>query len=295
MPAVRARRTRAPAPPPKPKPVSRLAMLSLKAGPTIGLSAAAPQSAGRWALGASVVLGAAAALAAWMGGSLLDVGEGAARAADSAANAMGLQVREIAIDGIDAKRAEAVRAVALAPHRASLVMATPEAVRARVRSLDWVDDASVARRWPQRLEIVVRERQALARWAVDGGVGVVDAAGERVHAGGDAAESALPLLIGPGAGPAAPAVLEALTNEAPAARARLQAMVYVAQRRFDLRLDGGLTIALPAGDPAPALRRLRALDASARLLSRPLRRIDLRQPNVITVAPLGDGLVPAGA
>lgn len=67
-------------------------------------------------------------------------------------------------------------------------------IRDEVLQLPWVADASIQRRWPDQLVIVVTEQQAIARWGSDG---LLNRHGEvfRPQPLGDV--SALPMLSGP--------------------------------------------------------------------------------------------------
>ena len=60
--------------------------------------------------------------------------------------------------------------------------------------LPWARKVSVRRRWPDKLEVVIEEHQALARW---GSVALVNTHGELFHA---ASGSELPVFNGPGDG-----------------------------------------------------------------------------------------------
>jgi len=60
--------------------------------------------------------------------------------------------------------------------------------------LPWARKVSVRRRWPDKLEVVIEEHQALARW---GSIALVNTHGELFHA---ASNSDLPVFFGPGDG-----------------------------------------------------------------------------------------------
>ncbi len=54
---------------------------------------------------------------------------------------------------------------AIAPHLPRAFLSVDvSAVREAARSIPWVDDVSVRRVWPNRLDLEVREREAVARW-----------------------------------------------------------------------------------------------------------------------------------
>ena len=67
--------------------------------------------------------------------------------------------------------------------------------------------------------------------------------------------------------------------------ARIEALVRVDERRWDLRLKDGSLIQLPAVDQDSALIRLDALDQRERLLDLGFARVDLRTPEEVAVRP----------
>jgi cell division protein FtsQ len=78
---------------------------------------------------------------------------------------------------------------------------------------------------------------------------------------------------------------------------RLEALVRVDQRRWDLRLKDGAIIQLPAVDEEAALIQLDKLDQSQRLLELGFERIDLRSPEMVVVRRRDNatpGLIPTG-
>jgi len=68
----------------------------------------------------------------------------------------------LAIHGAAAGEAAQVRALFDADHGRSLYLIPLEQRRLQVRAIPWVRDASVARYWPNRVEVVVRRRKPVA-------------------------------------------------------------------------------------------------------------------------------------
>jgi cell division protein FtsQ len=66
---------------------------------------------------------------------------------------------------------------------------------------------------------------------------------------------------------------------------RLEALVRVDDRRWDLRLKDGSLIQLPAVDEDTALMQLEQLDLRSRILELGFERIDLRNPDMVAVRP----------
>jgi cell division protein FtsQ len=249
----------------------------------VGLAPNAPP-AKAFLAGGLLFTGVAIAFATFLGAQLYDVRESTAATLDAVATAAGMRVHTIEVPELEQARQTEIRDVALPQGRHSMLAADPRAVKDRVESLDWVARAEVQRLWPSTLRIEVVRRRAMALWQENGVTMVVDAAGERVHDAGGYQAAHLPLLVGRGAGPAAEPLLTALEN-LPAVRSRLEALVRVGDRRFDARLQGGVTVMLPAEGAVRALTELEALQRDHRLLDRAVSRIDLRLPNLVAVVP----------
>lgn len=238
--------------------------------------------------GVVIFIGAGIAGAAWLGSSLFDAGEAMARSADSAAASIGFEIGEVEIAQLpdtpeitDARKAE-VRALVAPEGRRSILSLDPEDVRARIESLDWVATARVRRLWPSTVLIEVARRQEYALWEEDNQLTVIDVNGERLLAERAADHPDLPHVVGPGAGPAAEPLLIALEG-LPEVRARLRELVRVGDRRWNVELTGGTTIALPEEGAPEALARLESLQAEYALLDRPLAQLDMRAPGRLAV------------
>lgn len=302
MAAMRARRRRRePEPPqrgrgrgPAPGGVSKLGLIKLSGGLNPEDAHISAKSLMVGLTGLVLFAGIAIAGAAFMGQSLFDAREAFNRAADGAAAQMGFAIGEIEIAGVSGARAEEVRQVIVPEGRQSILSLDPAEVRARIESLDWVAAAQVRRMWPSTLEVEVERRQAYARWQQDGEISVIDYNGERLLAERAADHADLPLVVGAGAGPAAEQLLIAL-EELPQVRARLRALVRVGERRWNVELRSGATVALPEAHAAIALAQLETLQAEHRLLDRPVAQFDMRTPGqlAVRVAPELVGAAPA--
>jgi cell division protein FtsQ len=104
-------------------------------------------------------------------------------------------LREVAVDGqLSHVSREQVKLI-VAKHLKGNFF-TLDLVKARnaFEKLPWARNVSLRRRWPDKLEVVIEEHQALARW---GSVALVNTHGELFHA---ASNSDLPVFLGPGDG-----------------------------------------------------------------------------------------------
>jgi len=302
MAAVRARRPaasgrgrRAKAAPPA-MPMPRLAQIKLGGG----LSADDVKVTGKSLVlaltGAVFFLGVAIAGAAWLGSSLFDAREAFARSADAAAAGVGFEIDVIDVAAMpnapqlsDARIAE-VRGLIVPDGRHSILALDPAKVKARVEGLDWVASVRVRRLWPSTLRVEITRRQAYALWEEGDQLSVIDANGERLLAERAANHAHLPRVVGAGAGPAAEPLLIALEG-LPNVRARLTQLVRIGDRRWNVELASGATIALPEDGAPQALVRLEALQADYNLLDRPVALLDMRTPGrlAVRVHPALDG------
>jgi cell division protein FtsQ len=270
------------------EPMPRLARIKLSGGLSPDDMQVSGKSLALALTGAVLFLGAGIAAAAWLGASLFDVREAVARQADAGAANVGFAIGEVDVvamagaPSITAARAAEVRALIVPQGRQSILSLDPQDVQTRVESLDWVASARVRRLWPSKLMVEVARRQEYARWEENGEISVIDANGERLLAERAADHTDLPLVVGRGAGPAAEPLLIALES-LPQVRAHLVRLVRIGDRRWNLELVSGATVALPEEGALAALAELEALQAQYALLDRRVDRLDMRAPGRLAV------------
>jgi cell division protein FtsQ len=161
-------------------------------------------------------------------------------------------------------------------------------LRARAENVGWVRSATVTRLLPDTLVITVAERPRLAVWQSGGVASVVDPEGHVIPEADPGSFPELPLVVGQGAAEAAAAILP-LVQTRPTLTRRMEALVRVDGRRWDIRLKDGGLIQLPATGEDAALIQLDQLDQRSRLLELGFARIDLRDPQMIAVRPRTHG------
>lgn len=159
---------------------------------------------------------------------------------------------------------------------------SPEAARQRLEAIPWVAQAHVERHLPATIVVRLEERRPFAIWQNQGRFVIVDRQGKTVATDGLDQFGPLPLIVGPGADQAAAALYDLLAAETEVAE-RVQAMVRVGERRWNLRLHSGTDVLLPEAAEAAAIKRLAELQQEAKLLDRPLAAIDLRLPDRLVV------------
>ena len=235
-------------------------------------------------------LGAAVAYGLVAGGHV-------ARLADGTLSAIGLGIETVTVTGTGETTQFAVLEKLELDPGASLPGYDAHAARLRVSQLPWVSDVTVRKIYPGALVVSLTEKRPFALWQHEDIVAVIDRDGETIVAFDDPRFSNLPLLVGAGANERATDFLRDLAAYAGIA-SRLRAAVLVAERRWNLVLDNGITVKLPESNPFAAVAELVALDANENLLSRAVSIVDLRLEDRVTVHPAPDtetgGQTPKG-
>jgi cell division protein FtsQ len=193
----------------------------------------------------------------------------------------------LAIEGASPDLANALRAKLDVPLPISSFELDLAALHAAAESLPAVAHAKVQIRTGGLIRLVITERVPALVWRRGDDLILLDNDGHRVAsllARSDRAD--LPLVAGEGAERAAAEALDLVAAAGPIAP-RVQGLVRMGARRWDIVLDHGQRLMLPAENPAAALDRALALDAAERLFDRDILAIDLRngQRPVLRLAP----------
>ncbi|HRO14813.1 MAG TPA: cell division protein FtsQ/DivIB [Paracoccus sp. (in: a-proteobacteria)] len=153
------------------------------------------------------------------------------------------------------------------------------ALRAQVEKLDAVERVDLRIRPGGILSAVVTERQPAVLWRHARGIDILDHTGHRVASvTSREVRRDLPMIAGEGAGAHAAEAL-ALIDAAGAVLPRLRGLERMGERRWDVVLDRGQRIMLPAGRAVPALERVMAMDKADGLLTRDVVAVDMRNPH----------------
>jgi len=200
------------------------------------------------------------------------------RPVDTAFAEAGFAIGTIPVAGNERTTREAVYGALQVGTGDSIFAANPSTLRARLLRLPWVSDADVKRQYPATLSVRLVEKRPFALWQNGTDVAVIERSGAVITAAGAGSFSRLPLVVGPGAAKAAAPFLDAL-GKAKAVAARLKAAQRVGERRWDLVLDGGVTVKLPEERWEAQLSELERLIVEKGVLERDIEMIDLRYPD----------------
>jgi cell division protein FtsQ len=164
----------------------------------------------------------------------------------------------------------------------SLVWFDVAGAQERVSQLPWIETVTVRKFYPSTLTVEIVEREPFALWQHEGEIVVIDRGGTPIVPLEEARFSRLPFMVGEGANELAGEIVATLGTQ-PAIAERTRAAVRVADRRWDLYLDNGVTVKLPEKNLRGALAQLVKLDAERQLLARDVIVVDLRLPDRVTV------------
>jgi cell division protein FtsQ len=147
--------------------------------------------------------------------------------------------------------------------------------KTRLEALPWIRVADVERLLPDTILVRLSERRPLAFWQRHGTLALVADDGTVVPTSNLDDFGPLIVLVGDDAPHFGASLIDMLASERDLA-SHVAAAVRIGSRRWNLRLDSGIDVALPEQDPAAAWHRLAALDRSEQLLERNILAVDLR-------------------
>jgi cell division protein FtsQ len=198
------------------------------------------------------------------------------------ANSAGFRITTVAINGRKQLSQDEVLGIGGVNGRSSLLFLDAATVRDRLKANPWIAEATVLKLYPGRLQIDIVERSAFALWQQDGRLSVIADDGAVLEPYVSRRFLSLPLVVGKGAEIRARDFL-ALLARYPQVQAATKAVIFVGERRWNLRLKDGLDIRLPENDVGNALASLSKLDREDKLFSRDIVAVDMRLPDRLTV------------
>ena len=216
----------------------------------------------------------------------------AGRAVLAATAEAGFKVDDVLVEGRTRTKRSAILEALGVTRDTPILTFDPHAAKRRLEALPWVRAAIVERRLPEVIFVRLVERRPHALWQHQGRLAVIDRGGDVIPGAKPEAFAHLPLVVGKGA-PGHAADLLAMLDSEPELRTRVSAAVRVRDRRWNLRLDGGIDVRLPEHNPAAAWAELARIQREHDVLGRDVVIIDLRMPDrlIVRTAP---NAVPAG-
>lgn len=232
--------------------------------------------------GAALLLVASLGFGLVRGDHLGGITEGLRDTRDAIANAVGFNIAHVTLIGTQQLNQDEIFAIAGITGRRSLLFLDAAGVREKLMASPWISDATVLKLYPDRLRIDIKERSAFALWQKDGRVSVIAADGSVLELYLARRFAQLPLVVGEGAGAKARNFLDVL-RKYPEINSAVRAVIYVGERRWNLRLVNGIDVRLPETDVEQALARLAGLERDKHLFDKDITAIDLRLSDRVSV------------
>ena len=198
------------------------------------------------------------------------------------ANSAGFRITSVAINGRKQLTQDEVLAIGGVNGRSSLLFLDAASVREKLKASAWISEATVLKLYPGQLRIDITERMPFALWQRDGRLSVISEDGAVLEGYVAPRFLNLPLVVGKGAETRAKDFL-ALLARYPQVSAVTKAVVFVGERRWNLRINDGLDVRLPESDVGNALLTLSNLDHDEHLFAKDIVTIDLRLPDRLVV------------
>lgn len=239
-----------------------------------------PRRAGLFAT--LLLIAASAGFGVVKGGHLDEFTAALSDTRNALANSVGFRITTVAINGRRQLSQDEVLAIGGVNGRSSLLFLDAAAVRDRLKANPWIADATILKFYPNQLQIDIVERSAFALWQSNGKLSVIAEDGAVLEPYVARRFLTLPLVVGKGAETRARDFL-ALLARYPQVNSVTKAVIFVGERRWNLRTRDGLDIRLPENDVGNALAALSKLDREEHLFSRDIVAIDMRLPDRLTV------------
>jgi cell division protein FtsQ len=144
--------------------------------------------------------------------------------------------------------------------------------------------------YPDTLEVRIEERKPFAIWQHGSQLTVVERNGDVIAPFGAGRHAVLPLVIGYGAAEDAAPFVDKI-KALPELASRVKGYIRVAERRWDIRLENGITLKLPESGEDEALAEVLRLDREGGLLSRDITSVDMRLSDRVVVQLTPDAAV----
>ncbi len=171
----------------------------------------------------------------------------------------------------------------------SLLGFNAEAARERIAQLPWVRSVAVRKIYPDRVEVMLKERQPFAIWQSGSQLSLIERSGDVIVPFSNDKYATLPLVTGFGAAAKAAGFVVSVAKY-PELAGRVKGYIRVADRRWNMQLENGVTVKLPERGVEIAISELITLDRKHGLLSRDIKSVDMRLVDRLVI-----GLTPEAA
>lgn len=196
----------------------------------------------------------------------------------------GLRVEQVYMHGRKHTTKEALEKAIGAVQGTSIFSIDLAELRKNIEAIPEVRSARVRRQLPDALHISLKEREPKVVWQHEGKQALMDAEGVVLDAAKYQGQRQLLVVVGADAPEYVPDLL-AMLNTEPVLKREVLAAVRVGARRWNMKLQGDITVMLPEQDTRTAWSRFALLVKNRALLTQPLSAVDMRLSDRVFVTP----------
>lgn len=194
----------------------------------------------------------------------------------------GFTVNDLMVEGREYTDVDAVLAIANIQKGDPLFSFDTKSAKNLLEKLSWVKSAKVERRLPDTIYIKITEREPFALWQNNGKISLIDDKGVFLTDNNLARFKDLIIVVGKHA-PQESGEFLSLLNSEPTVKDKVESAMYVAGRRWDLKLKNGVQVKLPEKDTEFALSKLSKAQIDDGLLDKDIKTIDMRDNDRIVI------------
>lgn len=197
-------------------------------------------------------------------------------------SAIGFAVEEIKVAGnVETSDIDVLQELGL-DETSSLLTLDLTKAHSQLSSLPWVDQVELLKVYPATLHVKLTEREAFAIWQHGDQLSLIDKNGSVIVPYDGIHNEGLPFFVGLGADKNANEIRDQLAKW-PGFYGQVKAIIRVADRRWDLHLNNGITLHLPETEIDAALSHFKVLNETQDVLKRDIASVDLRLLDRVTI------------
>lgn len=194
----------------------------------------------------------------------------------------GLTLENVFISGREKVSRQAILSSLGIPLHSPMVAFSSQETKERLEALPWVKKVRIEKHWPDSLFITLEEKKPLALWQNQGKTHLVDQNGDIIPEKNLKNFMYLPSINGPKAAKHLPKLLKILSRF-PDLKKRVVSATWIGNRRWNIYLQGKITLMLPEDRVHEALERFSKYETTHNITKEVKNRVDLRIPQRIII------------
>lgn len=191
----------------------------------------------------------------------------------------GMRLQHVSLEGHDICDIDAIIQNFGANIGDPILLVNLEELRAKLMAVDCIEDAVIARQFPSYINIKLKERDPFAIWQYHGNIDIIDknGVGIRTIDVTNKKYHEFPIIVGDEEATKKSAEFLNMLKSQDGLYKNIDAIIYVGERRWDIRMKNGVVVKMPEESPSKAWEILSKLQKSnPAMLDSEIKIIDLR-------------------